>query len=177
MDLSGSRNIAASRRVVWKALNDPDILRASIPGCSELTGNSESGFDAVVTQKIGPVKATFKGQVELSDIVAKESYKISGQGKGGPAGYAKGGATVTLSDTQGGTQIAYVVSAQVGGKIASLGARLIDGVAKKNADQFFENFQSAVEGVAAEPTISETTDPATTGMIGKYFNWLKGFFS
>ncbi|MEE9426520.1 MAG: carbon monoxide dehydrogenase subunit G [Paracoccaceae bacterium] len=176
MELKGSRTIAADRMAVWVALNEADVLRMSIPGCSELTGNAADGFEAVVTQKIGPVKATFKGQVELSDIVEGVSYKISGQGKGGPAGYANGGAVVTLEDSDGGTRLSYDVSAKVGGKLASLGARLIDGVARRLADQFFENFQAAVEGepVEQEQPMPETEQP---GFISKIMNWLKGLFS
>ncbi len=176
MELKGTRTINANRMAVWRALNDPDILRVSIPGCSELTGNAQDGFEAVVTQKIGPVKATFKGAVALSDIVEGESYRISGEGKGGPAGYAKGGALVTLKDTEGGTLLSYDVTAKVGGKLASLGARLIDGVAKKLADQFFENFQQAVEGTDDDSTSHDTQETESTGILGKFINWLKGIF-
>jgi len=176
MELSGTRTIAADRLTVWAALNDAEVLRQSIPGCSELTGNPVDGFAAVVTQKIGPVKATFKGEVQLSDIVEGESYRISGQGKGGPAGYAKGGATVALSDTQGGTLLTYDVTAKVGGKLASLGARLIDGVAKKLADQFFENFQAAVEGDDASSPDQDSPEPGQSGIVGKIIHWLKRLF-
>ena len=161
---------------VWAALNDADVLRQSIPGCSELTGSAADGFEATVTQKIGPVKATFKGRVELSDIVEAQSYKISGQGKGGPAGYAKGSAVVTLEDADVGTLLSYEVSAKVGGKLASLGARLIDGVAKKLADQFFENFKAAVEGEAAGDTAPDDAPATETGILTRLLNWLKGLF-
>ncbi|MBL1434834.1 MAG: carbon monoxide dehydrogenase subunit G [Rhodobacteraceae bacterium] len=146
MELTGSRNIKAPRAAVWEALNDPEILKAAIPGCSELVRNEDGGFAAVVTQKVGPVKATFKGAVTLSDIVPLESYTISGEGKGGAAGFAKGGAKVRLSDFEGGTELSYEVEARVGGKLAQIGSRLVDGFAKKMADKFFENFQMALEG-------------------------------
>lgn len=149
MELNGSRVIAADRATVWAKLNDAETLKACIPGCEELTGSPEEGFEAVVKQKVGPVKATFKGGVTLSDVVANESYTISGEGKGGVAGFAKGGAKVRLSDAEGGTELSYDVEAKVGGKLAQLGSRLIDGFARKMADQFFERFQEQVEGPAA----------------------------
>ena len=146
MELKGTRVIAADRATVWAALNDPEVLKACIPGCEELTGSPEDGFEAVVKQKVGPVKATFKGKVTLSDIVEGESYRISGEGSGGVAGFAKGGADVALADVEDGTELTYVAEAKVGGKIAQLGSRLIDGFARKMADAFFDNFRSEVEG-------------------------------
>lgn len=148
MELQGSRVIAADRATVWARLNDAETLRASIPGCSDLTGSPAEGFEAVVTQKVGPVKATFRGKVTLSDVVEGESYRIAGEGSGGVAGFAKGGADVRLADHADGTELSYDVQAQVGGKIAQLGSRLINGFAKKMADQFFKNFQNEVEGPA-----------------------------
>lgn len=150
MELNGSRIIAADRATVWARLNDAETLQACIPGCEELTGSPEDGFEAVVKQKVGPVKATFKGKVTLSDIVEGESYRISGEGSGGVAGFAKGGAAVRLADVEGGTELSYDVDAQIGGKLAQLGSRLITGFARKMADQFFERFQAEVEG-PAEP--------------------------
>ena len=147
MEMHASRVIAADRMTVWAALNDAEVLKACIPGCDELTGSPEEGFAATVTQKVGPVKATFRGEVTLSDIVPGESYTISGEGKGGVAGFAKGGAQVRLSDAEtGGTVLTYDVSAKVGGKIAQLGSRLVDSFAQKMADQFFERFQNRLEG-------------------------------
>ncbi|SDZ52883.1 hypothetical protein SAMN05444004_11944 [Jannaschia faecimaris] len=150
MELTGTRTIAASREVVWAKLNDAETLKACIPGCEELTGSPEEGFEAVVKQKVGPVKATFKGAVTLSDVVAPESYRIAGEGKGGVAGFAKGGADVKLTEVPEGTELTYAVDAKVGGKIAQLGSRLIDSFAAKMADAFFENFKNEVEG-PAEP--------------------------
>ncbi|MDG3041963.1 CoxG family protein [Roseicyclus marinus] len=147
MEMHATRTIAADRMKVWAALNDPEVLKACIPGCSELTGSPEEGFSAVVTQKVGPVKATFRGEVTLSDVVPGEGYTISGEGKGGVAGFAKGGAQVRLSDAEGGgTELHYDVEAKVGGKIAQLGSRLVDSFATRMADQFFERFQAHVEG-------------------------------
>lgn len=146
MQMQGSTVIAASRQDVWRALNDPEVLRACIPGCDELAGSPEEGFEAKVTQKVGPVKATFRGAVQISDVVEAESYRISGEGKGGVAGFASGGAVVTLADVEGGTELSYDVDARVGGKIAQLGSRLIDSFARKMADQFFERFRAQVEG-------------------------------
>jgi len=145
MELTGSRVIAADRETVWAHLNSAETLKACIPGCEDLNGSPDEGFEAVVKQKVGPVKATFKGKVTLSDIVVNESYTISGEGTGGVAGFAKGGANVNLADAEGGTELSYAVEAKVGGKIAQLGSRLIDGFARKMADQFFEKFQSVVE--------------------------------
>jgi len=149
MELKGSRTIAADRATVWAALNDAEVLKACIPGCTELTGSPDQGFEAKVTQKVGPVKANFAGAVQLSDVVAGESYTISGEGKGGAAGFAKGGAAVSLKDVEGGTELSYEVDAKVGGKLAQLGSRLIDSFSKKMADQFFETFQKVVEGDGA----------------------------
>jgi hypothetical protein len=153
MEMHATRTIAADRATVWAALNDADVLRACIPGCEELTGTPEDGFHAVVKQKVGPVKATFKGAVVLSDVTPNESYTISGEGKGGVAGFAKGAAVVRLSDAEaGGTDLHYDVQAKVGGKIAQLGSRLIDSFATKMADQFFERFQAHVEGPGPDTT-------------------------
>ncbi len=143
MTMTGEVNLLAGRPRVWAMLNDPDVLKACIPGCQSLDKTGDSSFAAVVKLKIGPVGATFKGNVQLSDIVPNEGYTISGEGEGGIAGFAKGGAKVALSDADAGTILKYDVEANVGGKIAQLGSRLIDGVAKKTADQFFANFAAA----------------------------------
>jgi uncharacterized protein len=124
------------------------MLIKCVPGATEVTGSPEEGFEATVVQKVGPVKATFKGQVAMSDLVPGQSLKISGEGKGGAAGFAKGGADVRLSAKDGGTELTYDVEAKVGGKLAQLGSRIIDGFAKKMADQFFNNLQETLEGPA-----------------------------
>ena len=146
MKLSDSREIRAEPAVVWAAILDPEVLKACLPGCQSLTGSVADGYEAVVKQKVGPVSATFTGLVQLSDIVEGQSLRISGEGKGGVAGFAKGGANVTLEPISEGTRLSYDVEASVGGKIAQLGSRIIDGFAKKMADEFFTRFQDAVEG-------------------------------
>lgn len=146
MELTGTKIIAADVATVWAALNDAATLQAAIPGCEELTGNPDEGFEAVVKQKVGPVKATFKGAVRLENVIAGESYTIVGEGKGGVAGFAKGQAHVALSPTPDGTELSYEAEAKVGGKLAQLGSRVIGGFARKMADDFFERFQTAVEG-------------------------------
>ena len=148
MKLSEERIIAAPPEAVWAAILDADVLKACIPGCQELTGSPEDGFDAVVVQKVGPVKATFKGQVTISDMVPGQSCRLSGEGKGGAAGFAKGGALVQFAPDGEGTKLSYEVEASIGGKLAQLGSRIIDSFARKLADQFFSAFQETVEGRA-----------------------------
>jgi hypothetical protein len=146
MTMTGEIPLEAKRDVVWAKLNDPEVLRACIPGCEELNVIGENEFEAVAVNKIGPVKAKFKGKVQLTDIDPPNGYKISGQGDGGIAGFAKGGASVQLSDHEGGgTLLKYDVEAQIGGKLAQLGQRLINGAAKKMADDFFARFAEAVK--------------------------------
>jgi uncharacterized protein len=154
MQMSDTRQIAATPEEVYAALLDPDMLIKCVPGATEVTGSPEEGFEATVVQKVGPVKATFKGQVAMSDLVPGQSLKISGEGKGGAAGFAKGGADVKLSAKDGGTELTYDVEAKVGGKLAQLGSRIIDGFAKKMADQFFNNLQETLEG----PTGADAAD-------------------
>jgi len=161
MEMSGERLIAAPRAEVWRALNDPEVLKACIPGCQEMEKTSETTFAATVKQKVGPVNATFKGAVELTDIVEGESYRISGEGKGGAAGFAKGGAAVRLEDAEAGTRLSYDAEAKVGGKLAQLGARLIDGFAKKMADQFFDRFKARLEPEDAPDPEAEDAAPAS----------------
>ena len=145
MTMNGEVELAAPRAVVWEKLNDAAVLKACIPGCEELDKVSDTEFKAVAVNKIGPVKAKFKGTVTLSDLDPPNGYKISGQGDGGVAGFAKGGAVVTLSDKNGGTLLSYNVDAQIGGKLAQLGQRLVNGAAKNLADAFFEKFAEAVK--------------------------------
>ena len=145
MTMNGEINLAAPRDVVWAKLNDPEVLKTCIPGCETLEKLSDTEFQAVAVNKVGPVKARFKGKVRLSDIDPPNGYRISGEGDGGIAGFAKGGATVRLTDgADGGTTLRYDVEAQIGGKLAQLGQRLVNGTAKKLADQFFEKFGAAV---------------------------------
>jgi uncharacterized protein len=146
MVMTGEVQLPASREVVWAKINDAEVLKACIPGCEELNKASDTEFQAIATVKIGPVKARFKGKVQLTDLNPPNNYRISGEGEGGVAGFAKGGATVTLAEKDGGTLLSYNVEAQIGGKLAQLGQRLINGAAKKLADEFFANFGKAVQG-------------------------------
>jgi len=148
MDMTGEYRIAAPREKVWEALNDPDILKASIPGCQELIKASDTELTAKVSTKVGPVSAKFTGKVTLSDINPPISYKISGEGQGGVAGFAKGGAEVNLEEDGGDTILYYKATAQVGGKLAQIGSRLIDSTAKKMANEFFGKFTEQVSGEA-----------------------------
>ncbi len=182
MKLSGSRTIAAEPAAVWDALNDAAVLKACIPGCESLDKTSNTTMEAVVKQKVGPVSATFKGAVELSDMNPPVSYRIAGEGKGGAAGFASGGANVSLREVAGDdgsvmTELTYDVDAKIGGKIAQLGARLIDGFAKKMADQFFETFQKVVEG-GADAEAAPTEAPASDTPAGEAKkSWLKRLVS
>jgi carbon monoxide dehydrogenase subunit G len=145
MTMSGEVQLAAPREVVWTKLNDPAVLKACIPGCEELEATDEGGFRAVAKMKVGPVSARFKGKVTLSDLDPPNGYRILGEGEGGVAGFAKGGAIVVLAESDGGTLLTYNVEAQIGGKLAQLGQRLINGSAKKLADEFFANFAKTVQ--------------------------------
>jgi hypothetical protein len=150
MKLSDEEVIPAPREVVWQALNDPEILKACIPGCESITKHSDTELEAEVLVKLGPVKARFNGTVTLSDIDPPNGYRIDGEGKGGLAGFAKGGATVRLADVPEGTLMSYDVDAQVGGKLAALGSRLIDSTARSMATQFFEKFAKLASGAKPE---------------------------
>ncbi|MCI5111400.1 MAG: carbon monoxide dehydrogenase subunit G [Marivita sp.] len=174
MQMTDSRTIAATPEEVWAAILDPEVLKQCVPGCTEMSGSAEEGFEATVVQKVGPVKATFQGTVVLSDMVPGESLTLTGEGKGGAAGFAKGGADVKLKAVEGGTELHYDVEAKVGGKLAQLGSRIIDGFAKKMADQFFTNFQSVVEG----PQDAEGDAPDEGGDgEGKKKGWFKKLVS
>ncbi len=164
MKLEGAQVIAADRMTVWNAINDPEILKRCIPGCEEMQKTSPDQFEAVVKQKVGPVSATFKGIVNLSDVDEGNSLRLSGEGKGGVAGMAKGGALVTLTDVEGGTQLSYDADASVAGKLAQLGSRLIDGVAQKMVGAFFTNFKDAVEADSGmQGASSSSTASASSG--------------
>ena len=146
MDMSGERRIPAPRQKVWEGLNDPAVLKASVPGCETLEKVSDTEFKATASIRIGPIAARFSGRIQLSDIDPPNGYTISGEGQGGVAGFAKGGAHVHLHEDGNFTLLHYEVNAQVGGKIAQLGARLIDASAKSMADAFFDRFVAEVAG-------------------------------
>src|SRR5215471_5612914 len=144
MTMNGEVQLSATRDKVWTMLNDPEVLKVCIPGCEMLDKNSDTEFQAIASVKVGPVKARWKGKVKLTDLDPPNSYRISGEGEGGVAGFAKGNAKVSLSDKDGGTLLSYDVEAQIGGKLAQLGQRLINSAAKKTADDFFVKFAAAV---------------------------------
>jgi carbon monoxide dehydrogenase subunit G len=161
MDMTGERRIPAPREIVWQALNDPEVLKASIPGCESLEKLSDTEMKAIAAVRIGPISARFNGTVQLTDIDAPNGYTINGEGQGGVAGFAKGGAKVRLDDDGGGTVLGYDVHAQVGGKLAQLGARLIDASAKQMAEAFFDRFSAQVAPPAsvAAPVAAGPAEP------------------
>lgn len=174
MDMRGEYRIPASRERVWAALNDPEMLRLALPGCETLEKLSDNQLAATVVAKVGPVKAKFNGNVTLSNLNPPESYTISGEGKGGAAGFAKGGADVRLVEEGDITILTYTAKADVGGKLAQIGSRLIDGTAKKMADEFFDNFckqvgKPAVTAPEAAP-VPAPIEPAA-GLLQNKFVW------
>ncbi|MBM3650532.1 MAG: carbon monoxide dehydrogenase subunit G [Alphaproteobacteria bacterium] len=177
MEIKGEYRISASREKVFAALNDTAVLQACIPGCESLEKTSDTEMKAKVRMRIGPVSAAFAGKVTLSDIDPPNGYKISGEGQGGAAGFAKGGAVVTLREDGGDTVLNYTVDAQVGGKIAQVGARLIDGTAKKLADEFFGKFADMVGGpppatTPPQPIAPVSAPPPPASAQRGYRHWL-----
>ena len=177
MQMTDSQRIEASREIVWAALNDPEVLQASIPGCEELIKHSATELEAKVKLKVGPVKATFGGKVELLDLDPPNGYRIEGEGSGGVAGFARGGAKVLLeADGPDATILHYEVDAKVGGKLAQLGARLIDSTAKRLAGEFFTAFAEQVAPSAPEEA-EESADAAGDADASKEKKgWLGGLF-
>jgi uncharacterized protein len=179
MDMTGEERIPASREAVWNALNDVNVLRQCIPGCESLEKVSDTDMTARVKLQVGPVRATFSGKVKLSDLDPPSGYRISGEGQGGVAGYAKGGAVVRLLEDGAGTVLKYDAKADVGGKLAQLGGRLIDSTSKKLAGEFFQKF-GAIVGGAQAPTAAaaaavEPSVPATReGWFRRLWRWLFG---
>jgi len=170
MEMSGENRIPASQEKVWAALNDPLVLKASIPGCQALEKTSDTEMTATVQAKVGPVKATFNGHVTLSNIDPPNGYTITGEGKGGVAGFAKGGADVRLTRDGDGTLLAYKVNAQVGGKLAQIGGRLIDATAKQMADQFFAAFAANVAAPATSAPEAVADDNGETAVLADVIN-------
>lgn len=162
MEMTSEQRIPAPREAVWAALNNTEILKAAMPGCESFEATGENQFDAQVTTKVGPVKARFKFKVNLSDIDPPKGYTINGEGQGGAAGFAKGSAAVSLAEDGKDTVLSYQVKANVGGKLAQLGSRLIDGTAKKLADEFFGNFIELIAGAdpGAEPQAQQESEVA-----------------
>ena len=152
MDMTGEYKIAAPRARVWAALNDPEILRQAIPGCEEIKKLSDTELEAAARAKIGPVSARFTGKVKLSDLNPPVGYTLTGEGSGGAAGFAKGEAKVSLAEDGDATILRYTVKAIIGGKLAQLGQRLVDGAAKKMADEFFEKFSDLAGGRIEMPS-------------------------
>ena len=163
MKLADEKRIEAPRDEVWRGLNDIDILQKSIPGCESLERVSDTEFNAEVSAKVGPVKAKFKGNVHLSELNPPESYRISGEGKGGAAGFAKGGARITLSEDGQATILSYEVDADVGGKLAQIGGRLLEGTSKKLAGEFFNNFEAALKASMSEGDEDTVASTSTAG--------------
>jgi len=159
MEMTGEYRIPASRDAVWQALNDPDVLKQCIPGCDEIEKSSDTEFSAKVTAKVGPVKAKFSGAVTLSDIDPPNGYTISGEGTGGAAGFAKGGAKVALAEDGNETILTYDVNATVGGKLAQIGSRLIDSTSKKMANEFFGKFAEVVGEQSANEAPAAAEEP------------------
>lgn len=190
MQLTSQQSLPVSQQLAWEALNDTAMLQASIPGCESLTATGENQYDVALTAAVGPVKAKFKGKLKLSELNPPTSYTIHFEGQGGPAGHGKGNATVTLEPTgPSSTMLHYTANAQVGGKIAQIGSRLIDMAAQKMAGEFFSSFNAALEqkyaaeiaaanaAAAAPPPVAAPVAPASGGgLIGRLVAWLKRLF-
>ena len=162
--MQSQQRIPASRETVWRALNDTAVLKASMPGCERFEQTGDNRYEALVTAKVGPVKAKFKFNVELAEVDPPNGYVIRGEGQGGAAGFAKGSARVNLADEGDATLLSYAVKASVGGKLAQLGGRLIDGAAKKMAYEFFSNFIAEVAGDQAEEAAPEPVADRSAGV-------------
>jgi len=179
LEQSGEYRIGASREDVWAALNDPDVLGACIEGCQRVEKLDDEHFDVVVKAKIGPVSATFQAALELSELNPPASYVINGGAKGGAAGFAKGSATVTLSEDDGATQLQYAVKANVGGKLAQIGSRLVDGAARKMADDFFAAFSQKLDpdsvATPAEAPDAQAAEEKQYESSGQWKIWLIAF--
>ena len=160
MDMTGERRIPAPRQTVWEALNNPEVLKISIPGCESLEKLADDQMRATAAVKVGPISARFSGKVQLTEINPPNGYRISGEGQGGVAGFAKGGANVALTDDGADTLLSYQVNAQVGGKLAQLGGRLIDATAKQMADAFFDRFSAQVQAMSPAAAPPVATQPA-----------------
>lgn len=179
MDFSGRYAIPAPPETVWAAINDPEVLKACIPGCQTMTKTDETHFEAAVLLKIGPVKATFKGKVGLEELEPPRRCILKGEGQGGVAGFARGEAEVVLAAEDGGTALTYTAKANVGGKLAQIGQRLIDGAAKQLADEFFAKFAAVIAGAAGtaapEPPVERPPQAAREGLAPEI--WVVGLIA
>ena len=171
MDMQGSRQLAVTQQQAWDALNDPEVLKACIPGCDNIEPTGENAYALVNAIKVGPVAAKFKGAIQLADIAAPNSYTINFEGNGGVAGFGKGSAKVVLTPNDGGCELAYTVNATVGGKIAQVGQRLIDGVAKSMAESFFKRFDEEMQRRHGPPPEEQAVEP---GKLKKMWGKLTG---
>ncbi|MEI4508712.1 carbon monoxide dehydrogenase subunit G [Sphingopyxis sp. CCNWLW253] len=163
MEMTGEQFIAAPKEAVWNALNDPEILRQCVPGCEQLVRISDTEMEAVAVVKVGPISARFQGRIELGDLDPPHGYRIQGEGQGGVAGHARGGATVRLAESEGGTLLHYEVEAQIGGRLAQLGGRMIDATAKSLSAAFFRKFAEALEPASAAPApVAQLPNTAVT---------------
>ena len=172
MDMQGSRPLSVTQQQAWEALNDPEVLKLCIPGCDSIESTGENAYALVNAIKVGPVSAKFKGNLQLTDIQAPDSYTINFDGNGGAAGFGKGSAKVTLTPQGEGCELGYTVNAQVGGKIAQVGQRLIDGVAKSMAETFFKRFDEEMQ--RRYPSESVTEDKDEPGKLKKMWSKLTG---
>src|SRR5918992_2715944 len=163
MEMTGEQLIPASQQDTWQALNDPEVLRACVPGCESIAAVSDNEYQVQMTAKVGPVSAKFRGRLSLSDIKPPRSYSLAFEGQGGPAGFAKGGAHVRLVPDGNKTRLRYDVKANVGGKLAQIGSRLVDAAAKKGADEFFQNFKTKMTSSAEDTTVVIPAEPQRHG--------------
>ena len=173
MDMQGNRTLTVTQQQAWEALNDPEVLKLCIPGCDSIEATGDNAYELTNGIKVGPVSAKFKGKLQLTDISAPDSYTINFEGNGGAAGFGKGSAKVTLAPQEAGSELAYTVHAQVGGKIAQVGQRLIDGVAKSMAESFFKRFDEEMKRRYPPP---EGAEPAAEepGKLKKMWSKITG---
>ena len=172
MEISGEQRIPLAQQQVWQALNNPDILKACIAGCESIERVSDNEYKVAMIATVGPVKAKFTGKLLLSDLNPPHSYSLAFEGSGGAAGFGKGGAQVTLAPVEGATLLSYKATASVGGKLAQIGSRLIDGVARKMADDFFARFNSTVAPAAGSAPGKSDVTPAAGGHRAAVPGWL-----
>ena len=172
MKLNDEIQIKAAREQVFRALQDPETLKATIPGCEELEAESDTDFNAVIAAKVGPLKARFKGKAKLENIDAPSGFSLTGEGRGGPAGHAKAQAHIKLEESDGGTLLIYEVNADVGGKLAQLGGALVQNTAKKLAGQFFTNLEHALAGEDKTDASADAASVDSESAVAPGFPWM-----